>query len=67
MSEWQPVGTAPRNKWLLVYGGKRMGGPSVAYLNEHGEWLVETASDEHNIYPPKFWRTLPALPPEADD
>lgn len=67
MSKWQPIDTAPRDKRILVCGGKRMGGPSVAYLNEHGEWLVETASDVHSIYPPKFWQALPALPPGVND
>lgn len=67
MSEWQPVATAPRNKWLLVCGMKRMDSPSVAYLNDDGEWLIETTGEQRGIYTPRFWRLLPALPPESDD
>lgn len=61
MSEWQPIETAPPDVPVLVYGAKRMKWAVAVYTHNDG-WQVETCSEWHPIYPPKFWRPLPASP-----
>ena len=64
--DWQPVtpDSPPAYTCVLVSGCKHMTTMVVALRNIHGEWLTEGSVHMENIYPPKWWRTLPVGPEE---
>lgn len=49
---------------VLTYGAKRTEWAVMHRIS--GDWHIETASDFHSSYAPKFWMPLPAAPSTAD-
>jgi hypothetical protein len=55
---WQPIATAPEDKWLLVYF-QQFRDFAVCRLNDRGVWEDE---DEARYTPPSHWQPLPEPP-----
>ena len=61
MSKWQPIRTAPRDEWVLLYGG---GVYDLAKF-ENGGWFTALLrpSPHWSFIRPTHWQPLPE-PPE---
>lgn len=54
----------PEGETVLTSGAKRVG-MVVMQHTERDDWQIETASEWHSAYPPKFWMHLPPEPEVA--
>ena len=61
MSEWQPIETAPKNKAIIVYAGRRIG--EACYISNpdlEGWWWADDL--DRMARTPTRWMPLPPAP-----
>lgn len=69
MSEWQPIETAPKDREILISGGKygfddsaihSFTSVAIAFWNQGCGFFVNgCVEDEYLRYKPKYWMPLP--------